>query len=243
MISLGLFGSEGRMGQTVRALVEEATDIEICALADRNFPLDSEAFKKADVILDFSTSDATKELVYLVSSTNAALVTGVTARDETQQSAIRLLSATRPVFAATNFSLGIAVLTRLSEIASEVLGSDFDIEISETHHRKKRDAPSGTAVTLAERLAAVRGFRKSEPRFGLGGERARDEIAISSLRGGDVVGDHTVHFFGPGERLELTHRASDRSLFAHGALRAVRFVAGRAPGFYSMPDLLSELGF
>ncbi len=230
------------MGRCVRAVLEEVDDIELCALGDRNLPMNPEAFAKADVILDFSTAEATRELVHLVAQTDAALVTGVTARDESELAAVRVLSATRAVFAASNFSLGIAVLGRLSEIASQVLGSDFDIEISETHHRKKRDAPSGTAISLADRLAAIRGVRKEAPRFGVGGERPRDEIAIASLRGGDVVGDHSVFFFGPGERLEFTHRAHDRSLFAHGAIRAVRFVAGRAPGFYGMTDLLAELG-
>ena len=143
---------------------------------------------------------------------------------------------------ASNYSTGVNTLFWLTRKAAEILGPGFDLEVVEMHHRLKRDAPSGTATTLAEILAAV---RKQQPgkvlrhgREGIVGERTAEEIGMHSLRGGDVVGDHTVIFATNGERLELTHKAGSRDTFAHGALRAAQWIVGRKPGIYDMQDVL-----
>jgi 4-hydroxy-tetrahydrodipicolinate reductase len=147
-----------------------------------------------------------------------------------------------PVLVSPNMSVGVNLLFELAGQVARALGKGYDIEILEAHHRRKKDAPSGTAKELARRLCEALGRGPGVLRYGregIVGERPADEIAIHAVRGGDIVGDHTVIFAGEGERLELTHRASSRDVFAHGALRAARFVAGRRPGLYCMADALA----
>jgi 4-hydroxy-tetrahydrodipicolinate reductase len=139
-------------------------------------------------------------------------------------------------------SLGIQVLSELARDAARRLGPGFDIEISEMHHRSKVDAPSGTGLRLAEAVQEVRSLRTVTGRSGIVGARTEDEIGVLAFRGGDVIGDHTVHLLGPGERLELTHRATSRDLFAQGALRAARWLVKQPPGRYSLRDVLNTPG-
>jgi 4-hydroxy-tetrahydrodipicolinate reductase len=144
-----------------------------------------------------------------------------------------------PVLWAPNFSLGIQVLAELVRLALQRLGPGFDVEIVETHHRGKVDAPSGTAERLASEVRAVRGqMKRTHGREGMVGARASDELAVLSIRGGDVVGDHSVHLFGQGERIELTHRATSRVLFARGALVGARWILGKPPGRHGVSDVV-----
>ena len=153
-----------------------------------------------------------------------------------------MLSTNMPMVVAPNMSVGVNLLFRLAEEAARVLGKDFDIEILEAHHRAKQDAPSGTAKRLAEILSTVRGWKTEDVvtsgRFGTSEGRKQDELGILSIRAGDVVGEHTVFFAGDGERLELTHRATNRDAFARGAIEAIRYVAQAKPGTYDMLDVL-----
>jgi 4-hydroxy-tetrahydrodipicolinate reductase len=171
-----------------------------------------------------------------------ALVIGTTGHTDTGTFEVRLLKAQIPIVWASNFSTGVNTLFWLTRKAAEILGPDFDLEIIEMHHRLKKDAPSGTAKTLAEILAGVRKLNLEKAarhgRAGIVGERTPMEIGIHSVRGGDVVGDHTVIFANTGERLELTHKASSRDTFANGALRAALWVVKQKPGVYDMQDVL-----
>jgi 4-hydroxy-tetrahydrodipicolinate reductase len=170
------------------------------------------------------------------------LVVGTTGFSRAQQAELAQLAGRIPVVSAPNMSIGVNLLFRLAARAAEVLGESFDVEIVEAHHRHKKDAPSGTALRLAESVAHALGRDLSKElvtgRSGLTGERERSNIAVHAVRGGDVVGDHTVFFLGDGERVELTHKASSRGNFARGALRAASWVVGRGPGLYDMADVL-----
>ena len=170
------------------------------------------------------------------------LVIGTTGHNDTEIAEIRAAGKTTPVVFAPNFSVGVNALFWLTEKAAEILGPDFDLEVIEMHHRLKKDAPSGTARRLAEILAGVRGLQYASDvrhgREGIVGERTAGEIGMHAIRGGDVVGDHTVIFATQGERVELTHKASSRETFARGALRAAKWARGRGPGVYDMQDVL-----
>ena len=195
-----------------------------------------------DVIIDFSAHTVTAPLAVMCAAHKKPMVIGTTGHTEAELAEIRKQSARLPIVLATNFSTGVNTLFWLTRKAAEILGPDFDLEVVEMHHRLKKDAPSGTAKSLAEILAAVRGLPLSAAarhgREGIVGERTRPEIGIHSIRGGDVVGDHTVIFANTGERVELTHKASSRETFANGALRAALWVAGQKPGLYDMQDVL-----
>jgi 4-hydroxy-tetrahydrodipicolinate reductase len=181
-------------------------------------------------------------LFELCAKNKKAIVIGTTGHSDIEKSAIRKLETKIPIVWASNFSTGVNTLFWLTRKAAEILGSDFDLEIIEMHHRLKKDAPSGTAKSLAEILAAVRKQQLEKVarhgRVGIVGERTAAEIGIHSIRGGDVVGDHTVIFANAGERLELTHKASSRDTFANGALRAALWVVKQKPGLYDMQDVL-----
>jgi 4-hydroxy-tetrahydrodipicolinate reductase len=189
------------------------------------------------VVIDFSLPVALAELARLAARQGVALVSGTTGFEET--ALLDDAASKIPVLWAPNMSLGIAVLSEIAAVAARRLGPGFDIEITELHHRAKVDAPSGTAVRLADAVRAVRPLRSVTGREGIVGARESEEIGVFALRGGDVIGDHTVHLLGSGERLELTHRATNRELFAHGALRAARWLVGRRPGRYSLADVLT----
>jgi 4-hydroxy-tetrahydrodipicolinate reductase len=232
-----LVGSGGRMG---RAIVEAANGdaaVEIVAACDIGDPIEP-AILGSDVVIDFSHSTAIGDICAAVSRHKRALVVGTTGHSPEQRAEIERCASAVAVVLASNFSIGVNALFWLTRKAGEMLGPDFDLEIVEMHHRLKKDAPSGTALTLSQILQKQRKLTPTHGREGQVGERKADEIGIHSIRGGDVVGDHTVIFAGPGERLELTHRATSRQTFAAGALRAARWVVGQAPGLYSMEDVL-----
>lgn len=240
-LRLGVFGASGRLGTRVvaaaqahpawivkRALGRAAPDAD---------PL-SQTFTGCDVVVDVALPEATDALLERLGASGVPLVTGVTGRTPAQRAALEAYAARAAVLSASNFSVGVALLRHLTELAARVV--DWDAEVFEVHHRRKVDAPSGTAWTLGEAVADARGLpwpsAARAPRAG--GARASDEVGLSAARGGDVVGEHTVFFFGDAERVELTHRATDRGVFAHGALRAARFLVGQPPGHFSMRDVV-----
>jgi 4-hydroxy-tetrahydrodipicolinate reductase len=197
---------------------------------------------EADVVVDFSAPAGTRAIAECCQKRKTPLVVGTTGLDAAAEEAIAALAASVPVVVAPNTSIGVTVLFHLAAEAARLLGPSYDAEIVEIHHRRKADAPSGTALRLAECVAAAKGLGKESFVFGRSGQvgaRPENEIGIVALRGGDVVGEHTLVLAGPGERIELTHRAHDRSLFARGALRAARWVAThREPGRYDMRHVL-----
>lgn len=194
----------------------------------------------ADVVIDFSRPEAVPHLVQLAARQRVAIVSGTTRLDATAERLLGEAAKVVPVLWAPNTSLAVHVLAKLAAEAVRLLGPSFDVEIVETHHKAKVDAPSGTATLLAEAVKAARGDgRVVAGREGLVGARRDDEIGVFAVRGGDVIGDHTIHLLGPGERLELTHRATSRELFARGALRAARFLAGKPAGRYTMADVVA----
>jgi 4-hydroxy-tetrahydrodipicolinate reductase len=200
----------------------------------------------ADVLVDFTTCEASAANAEIAAEQGVALVIGSTGFTAEARTRVEAAARRVPVVLSPNMSVGVNVLFSLVRQAARVLGEAYDVEIVEMHHKKKKDAPSGTAVKLAEVAAhalardPARDLRFS--RHGMIGERPQREIGVQTLRGGDVVGEHTVYFAGEGERLELTHRATSRDQFARGAARAARWVAGRPPGLYDMADVLGLEG-
>jgi 4-hydroxy-tetrahydrodipicolinate reductase len=193
----------------------------------------------ADVVIDFSQPAALPHLLKLAMHKKIAVVSGTTRLDATGERLLDEAAKIVPVLWAANTSLGVQVLAELVTLAVQKLGLGFDVEIVETHHRAKIDAPSGTAERLRLAVEEARGeLHRVAGREGNVGPRKADEIGVLALRGGDVIGDHTIHLLGHGERLELTHRATNRDLFARGALRAARFLHGKPAGRYTMADLL-----
>jgi 4-hydroxy-tetrahydrodipicolinate reductase len=213
----------------------EKTGIRITESKDR-------AFRKADVIIDFSTPDASIKALEDAVTLNKAIVIGTTGFSMHQRETIKDLCAKTRVVMAPNMSIGVNLLFKLVEEACAVIGRDYDAEIVEYHHRHKKDAPSGTAIRIAEVIASALGRDLEKvavyERKGITGERRPEEIGIQSVRAGDIVGDHTVIFAALGERLELTHRASSRETFAMGAVRAALWVADKPNGLYDMQDVL-----
>jgi 4-hydroxy-tetrahydrodipicolinate reductase len=195
-----------------------------------------------DVYVDFTTPDATAAAAAVATRIGRAAVIGTTGLGAAHERAIAELARVAPVVVAANFSLGVNLLIGLVGQAARILGPDWDAEVVELHHKAKRDAPSGTALALARAIAAGHGSDyaavKRHARDGEVGARPRGEIGVASVRGGDVIGEHTAYFFGAHERLELTHRATSRAIFAIGALRAAAWVSGQPPGRYDMQDVL-----
>jgi 4-hydroxy-tetrahydrodipicolinate reductase len=201
----------------------------------------SSALLGADVVIDFSVPAAVPALLAQAMRQGTAVVSGTTGLGPEAERALDKAAAVVPVLASPNTSLGVQILVELVEQAVRRLGADYDVEIVELHHKKKVDSPSGTAKRLADAARSARPeLRDLGGRDGLVGPRKGTELGMHAVRGGDVIGDHTVHLFGQGERLELTHRASNRDLFALGALRAARFLCGRPPGRYGMRDVLAD---
>lgn len=216
-----LIGAAGRMGKTIVDLAKRDPNIDIvnqCDLGDAVEP----AMKNCDVAIDFSQAAAIEEICRAALAHRRPLVVGTTGHSPEQKQLIETTAQSLPLVFASNFSIGVNVLFWLTGKASELAGGDFSPEIIEKHHTMKKDAPSGTAKTLAEILRRER----------------KSEIPIQSIREGEVVGDHTIIFSGPGERFELTHRAESREIFARGALRAAQWVIGKPAGLYSMQDVL-----
>jgi 4-hydroxy-tetrahydrodipicolinate reductase len=241
MIRIIITGAKGRMGQALVSCAKNFRDLKIAATIDQGDDL-AAVISKADAVIDFSSHDATAAIAALCAKNKKAVVIGTTGHSEKERSQISNLKSQIPMVWASNFSTGVNTLFWLTRKAAEILGTDFDLEIVEMHHRLKKDAPSGTAKSLAEILAAVRKQQLEKVarhgRVGIVGERKAAEIGIHSIRGGDVVGDHTVIFANNGERLELTHKASSRDTFANGALRAALWVVKQKAGLYDMRDVL-----
>lgn len=202
----------------------------------------SAALERADVVIEFTLPEPSLEHIEIAAAKGCAVVLGTTGFSADQQTVLDERTQQIPLLQASNMSVGVTVLTQVVEDVARRLGGAFDIELVETHHRKKKDAPSGTALTLARAAATGRDANLDDwatyGRSGIVGERPDEEIGVMALRGGDVVGDHTVYFYGTGERLELTHRAQSREAFASGAVRAAAWIAGKTPGAYSIRDVL-----
>ncbi len=224
MTRIIIAGAKGKMGQALSRAAEKIPGLAVTARIERGQE-PSKLIPDADVVVDFSAHEATVPLARLCAQYKKAMVIGTTGHTEAERKELLNISAQVPMVWSSNFSTGVNALFWLTGKAAEMLGPDFDLEIVETHHRQKKDAPSGTAKTLAQILARTR-------------QRPESEISVRSLREGDVVGDHTVIFTTAGERLELTHKAASRETFAGGALRAAQWVAGKAPGVYDMQDVL-----
>jgi 4-hydroxy-tetrahydrodipicolinate reductase len=214
--------------------------VRIGAAADLNDNLTA-GLDACDVIVDFSVAAATRPLLELAVGWKKPIVIGTTGHDAGEKKSLLALAAQVPCVWAGNFSEGVNLLFALARRAAKVLGPGFDAEVVEMHHRFKADAPSGTAARLLEIILEERKLGPDALRHGrrgITGQRAPTEVGVHSLRGGDVVGDHTVIFAALGERVELTHRASDRAIFARGALRAAQWIVDRPAGVYDMQDVL-----
>lgn len=240
MTSIGIYGSNGRMGRAI-ATIATSEGVTLAGGADAGTdPLP--IAQRADVLVDFSTPAALEAHLNAAVAARTPIVIGTTGLLATHQTLIERAAATIAVLQTGNTSLGVTLLSVLVREAAARLGADWDIEITEMHHRHKVDAPSGTALLLGDAAAAGRGTRLSEVRVdsraGLVGARSEGTIGFASLRGGSVVGDHNVVFAGEGERIEIGHRADDRTIFARGAVKAALWLAGRQPGRYAMAEVL-----
>ena len=241
MTKVIIAGAKGRMGKALLQCAENIPAITVTAQIDMGEDL-RKVIDEADVLVDFTFHESTAELARICAARQKAMVIGTTGHTEAERKELLDISAQIPMVWTSNYSTGVNVLFWLTRKTAEILGPDYDLEIVEMHHRLKKDAPSGTAKTLAQILAEARRQQLDKllrhGRQGLAGERTAAEIGMHSIRGGDVVGDHTVIFAGPGERVELTHKASSRETFASGALRAAQWVVGKKAGIYDMQDVL-----
>ncbi len=238
VMRIAVVGARGRMGSTVVRLATEQ-GLEVVAAIDAGDRMTVLSRSGAEVAIDFSSPGATTELADVAAAAGIAIVSGTTGLDEGAFAALNRAAASVAVAWEPNMSVGVHVLGALVASAIRMLGPDVDVEIVEAHHRLKVDAPSGTALRLAEIARGARGgARFVHGREGRPGAREQAEIGIHAMRGGDVIGEHSVHLMGVGERIELVHRASSRDLFAGGALRVARWIAGREPGRYGMADVL-----
>ncbi len=234
-----LNGARGRMGQTIAGVAGEMDAVIRAATDAGDDP--SAHLPGCDVVIDFSTHAATGKLLELAVAKNKPVVIGTTGHGADEKKLLLALAAQVPCVWAGNFSVGVNLLFALTRRAASVLGSDYDAEVVEMHHRFKQDAPSGTAARLLEIILAERKLTAEALRHGRSGitaGRPPTEVGVHALRGGDVVGDHTVLFAALGERVELTHKASDRAIFARGAVRAAHWVIKQKPGVYDMQDVL-----
>ena len=218
-----LVGANGRMGKAIREIVDSQSALTIAAHCCRDDAVE-EKMANVDVAIDVSHADAATALCSAAVQKNIPLVIGTTGHSPGQRDAIEKAARSLPIVFASNFSIGVNALFALARAASKILGDDFEPKITETHHKMKKDAPSGTAKTLAQIL-------RNEG-------KAAAEISIESIRQGDVVGEHVIVFVGPQEQIELKHCADSRAIFARGALRAAAWIIGKPPGLYSMRDVL-----
>ncbi len=263
-VKIGVVGCGGRMGRMLLRCIQETPGAELAGgteapgaealgrdlgelaglgsigLTAGDDPLT--LFARADAVVDFTAPAASLAHAELAAQAKVAHVIGTTGLDEAQQESLERAAVHTPLVVAGNMSLGVTLLTSLVEQVARALDDDFDIEVLEMHHRRKVDAPSGTALMLGRAAAAGRGVALGEVaqrvRDGHTGARPRGEIGFATLRGGDVVGDHAVIFAAEGERIELTHKASTREVFARGAIKAALWAHGKPPGLYSMKDVL-----
>ena len=240
-VNILLSGSAGRMGRSITEISEDNGCHISCPIDMGDDPI--QGINRCDVVIDFSLREATLPLARICLDAGKPMVIGTTGHGPEEKLEIEAISSKIPIVWAGNFSTGVNLLFYLTEITSRVLdsSSEFDPEVIEMHHRLKKDAPSGTADRLLEILKNSRDLTDKQiahGRNGMVGERPAKEIGSHALRGGDVVGDHTVLFAGMGERIELTHRATDRKIFAVGALRAAKWIKDQPPGLFSMQDVL-----
>lgn len=254
-----ILGAGGRMGSMLVQLSQKDPELNLTAMLERqecmtNLP-DIDCIYGVDldqvlsqtgpgVIIDFTQPEATIETARIARSHSCPLVIGTTGLNREQEIIIEDAAGHIPVFWTPNMSVGISVLLELLPKLTQALGPAYDPELMEIHHRKKKDAPSGTALKLANSVAKARDWPEDDSlalcREGLIGERPDREIGVQTLRGGDVVGEHTVYYFGPGERIEITHKASSRETFVQGALRAAKWIGNQSPGkIYTMADMLN----
>jgi len=257
-------GASGRMGSRITALAGEYPELRLTGAFERkgHGAIGKDAgftagisetgvklsdrlediIENSDVIIDFTTPDSTKENIRLSSKYRKAMVIGTTGFSRDDMQGMEGTMGNIPCVMASNMSTGVNVLLRVLQDIAKVLGDEYDIEIIEAHHRLKKDAPSGTALKMAQALADATNRSLDEvavyARKGLVGERTKKEIGIQTIRAGDIVGEHTVIFGGLGERIEITHKASSRDTFARGALRAALWVSGKPAGIYDMQDVL-----
>lgn len=252
MVKVGIYGASGRVGKLLCSIVEESEGMELssvyfkgenCGYSEALISKNAEEFLgKCDVAIDFTSPEGTEELLEAAEKNPTPLVIGTTGLNTHQQNLLKDVARSMPILYATNMSLGVALLNSLVKTASEKL-REFDIEIVEMHHRHKKDAPSGTALTLAEYAAAGRGLDLDSVRVsgrdGNIGARTKDEIAVMALRGGDIVGEHTVGFYNDGEFLRLSHTATSRDTFAKGAVKAAMWLSAQEKsGLYKIQDCL-----
>jgi len=263
-VSVCIAGSGGRMGRTLIELVEQADDLQLSAALEivgspalgrdageaigmttgvKISDQVASALKTGDVLIDFTRPEATLEYLQICRANKAKLVIGTTGFSPEQKKLISEASRDTAIVFAPNMSVGVNVCLKLLETAARALSEGYDIEIVEAHHRHKVDAPSGTALRMGEVVAEALGRDLKDcavyGREGVVGERQPSTIGFSTLRGGDIVGDHTVMFAGIGERIEISHKASSRVTFAQGALRAARFLADKSHGLFDMQDVLA----
>ena len=245
-MKVAIVGAAGRMGRMLTALADAAPDLEVVAKVDVAEGCDRAWPEGTEAVIDFSFHSAVPGFVAKAAGEGLAYVIGTTGLTAEEQRAVDAAAERIPIVQSGNYSLGVNLLLNLVETAAKVLGPEYDVEVVEMHHRHKKDAPSGTALMLAKAAAAGRGadFGKAAVygRKGMVGERPEGEIAIHALRGGSVVGDHTVMFAGDVERIELTHKAQSREAFAAGALQAAKWARGQKPGLYTMRDVLGFAG-
>lgn len=261
-VRIAINGAAGRMGRRLMALTVSDPDLDLVgALEYDSHPrlgapvaeIEPEAAARieltatlsgigADAMIDFSTPEGTVRRVREAAEAGIALVIGTTGMTPEESAVVQEASTRVPVIHAGNFSLGINLLVRVAAEVAQALGEDFDIEIAETHHNQKADAPSGTALMLAHSICKAQNRDPADTlvdgRTGRPGARPKGEIGMHALRMGSVVGDHTVHYGSLFERVELTHKAQTRDVFAAGALRAAKWLVGKAPGLYTMDDVL-----
>lgn len=261
-LTVAIAGAGGRMGRMLIEAALAADDIRIGAAFDRagspDIGRDCAEFlgrktgiaisddlarvRDAQVLIDFTRPEGTLEHLKHCTAHGVAMVIGTTGFDAAGKAAIRAATENIPIVFAPNMSVGINATLKLLEVAAKILSSGYDIEIIEAHHKHKVDAPSGTALAMGETIAHALGVKLDEAavyaRHGITGERKPGSIGFSAIRGGDIVGDHTVLFAGLGERIEITHRSSSRMTYALGALRAARFLAGKSKGLFDMHDVL-----
>ncbi|MFN3966249.1 MAG: 4-hydroxy-tetrahydrodipicolinate reductase [Endomicrobiia bacterium] len=255
MVKIIISGICGKMGSRILALAQQDKEIEIVAgleaknhqmigkkIQPSNIIVESELEKvidKSDVLIEFTNPQATIEHIKILETFKKACVIGTTGLSEEQVSQIKNASKKIPIVFSPNMSIGVNLLFKLASEVAKIL-QNYDVEIVELHHNKKKDAPSGTALKLAEKIKIARQKKLKEvfSRAGETGPRKPDEIGIFAVRAGDIVGEHTVIFAGTGERLELIHKAHSRDTFASGALTAAKWIVNRQPGLYDMTDVL-----
>ncbi|MCX8070561.1 MAG: 4-hydroxy-tetrahydrodipicolinate reductase [Thermodesulfovibrionales bacterium] len=264
MVNIIVMGAVGRMGSRITALSKEVEDLKTVAVVERKGHPDigkdigsvigigemgikisdslEDVINAGDVIIDFTHKDATVQNAKVVSKYKKSMVIGTTGLSKDDIASIKESSSSAAIVLAPNMSVGVNLLLRVLKDIAQVLGDDYDIEIVEAHHRLKKDAPSGTALKMAQVIAEALNRELDDvavyARKGIIGERTKKEIGIQTVRAGDIVGEHTVYFGGLGERLEITHKASSRDTFARGALRAAKWIVNKPVGLYDMQDVL-----